>query len=55
MANKKDNVNSKCPKKCRNCDCRKVITHSVVPYNFCTKLNASFSGGEPNKFFNCGN
>ncbi len=54
MANKKDNVDSKCPKKCIGCDCRKIVTHSVVPYNFCTKLNASFCGREPDDFFNCG-
>ena len=54
MANNKDNIDNKCPNKCINCDCRKVLTHYIVPYNFCTKLNASFSGGEPSKFFNCG-
>ena len=50
----KKNVNNKCPKKCINCEYRKVITHSVVPYNFCTKLNVSFCGGEPKEFLNCG-
>lgn len=43
-----------CPKKCINCEYRKVIKHYIVPYNFCTKLNVSFCGGEPNSFFNCG-
>ena len=47
-------VNKKCPKKCVDCECRKVITHYVVPYNFCTKLNVSFCGGESKEFFNCG-
>ena len=50
----KKNVNNKCPKKCIDCEYRKVITHYVAPYNFCTKLNASFCGGEPKEFFNCG-
>ena len=54
MANKKNKVDNKCPKKCKDCEYRKIITHYVVPYNFCTKLNVSFSGGEPKEFFECG-
>lgn len=53
MANRK-NIDNKCPKKCKECVHRKVITSYIVQYNFCTKLNVSFCGGEPNSFFNCG-
>lgn len=53
MAYSKNNADSKCPKKCKNCTSRKIITHSVMPYNFCTKLNKSFCGSEPEKFFKC--
>ncbi len=54
MANNKDSVDNKCPKKCVGCEYRQIITCGVVPYNFCSKLGVSFSGGEPNKFFSCG-
>lgn len=54
MANKKNKVDVKLPTKCKSCDCRKVVAVSAVPYNFCSKLNASFCGYEPIKFFNCG-
>lgn len=50
MTNKNNNVDDKCPKKCKDCEYRKIIMHSVVPYNFCTKLNALFCGGEPGSF-----
>ena len=53
MDNKKDYADKICPKKCKNCDFRKVMTHSVIPYNFCTKLNVSFSKGDPDSFLNC--
>lgn len=54
MANRKDNATNKCPNKCKNCECRKIVTSFIVPHNFCTKLNASFCGEEPDNFFNCG-
>lgn len=44
----------RCKDKCKKCEHRIVYTHSVVPYNFCTKLHASFSGSESEKFLNCG-
>ena len=33
----------KCPEKCKNCEYRKNIDY-IRPYNFCKKLNVSFSG-----------
>ena len=54
MPYNKNDADNKCPEKCKNCTERKIITHGVVPYNFCTKLNKSFCGGEPKKFFECG-
>lgn len=44
--------NIKCPEKCKNCEYRKIINY-IRPYNFCKKLNVSFSGGEPKSFFKC--
>lgn len=44
--------NIKCPEKCKNCEYRKIIDY-IRPYNFCKKLNVSFSGGEPKSFFKC--
>ncbi len=38
---KKAYADRKCPKKCLNCEHRKIITHGVLPYNFCKKLNVS--------------
>lgn len=46
-------MSNKIPEKCVECKYRKVFTHYVRPYNFCKKLNVSFSGGEPDSFFNC--
>lgn len=43
----------KCPDKCEHCEYRKII-HSVLDYNFCTKIHKSFCGYEPEGFFNCG-
>lgn len=40
-------------KKCLNCEHRKIITHGVLPYNFCKKLNVSFTKNEPDDFLNC--
>ena len=50
---KKEHADRNCPKKCLNCDFRKIITHGVLPYNFCVKLNVSFCGEEPDGFLNC--
>lgn len=54
MVKKKDRADNRCKKKCKNCEHRVVYTHSVVPYNFCKKLNVSFCGDEPESFLNCG-
>ena len=48
---KKAYADRKCPKKCLNCEHRKIITHGVLPYNFCKKLNVSFTKNEPDDFF----
>lgn len=59
MANRKDDADSRCPEKCKGCEYRKVISYSApfpsnTSYNFCIRMNMSFSGGEPSKFFRCG-
>lgn len=41
------------PKKCKECCHHKILTHSILPYNFCTKLNISFNGSEADEFLNC--
>ena len=38
---------------CLNCEHRKIITHGVLPYNFCKKLNVSFTKNGPDDFLNC--
>lgn len=45
--------NIKCPDKYKNCGSRKIIDY-IRPYNFCKKLNVSYSGDEPKSFFKCG-
>lgn len=44
----------KTPKECENCKYYKIISDYIRPYNFCKKMNRSFSGGEPVTFFTCG-
>lgn len=40
------------PEKCEGCPHYKGIS-AVADYNFCKKLNVSFSGNEPKSFLNC--